>query len=93
MVDFSKISNGSIVRLKSDNDRDRVCIHYTHYKNHTGYYLFGGLWYDGDALTCEPYGKCIERLERGMFPDIEIVGHIKDCYENYKKNGRIGKDM
>lgn len=89
--DFSQISNGSIIRLKNDPVRDWVCIHYTkcdmsnrakhnkNSKNHTGYYLFSGLWYDGNPLTDKPYGKCIERLERGMFNNIEcIVGHISD---------------
>ncbi len=83
------ISNGDIVRFKQGNNwRDWVAIHYSncnmsarvrhnkHNKNHTGFYLFSGLWYEGDIMTSEPYGKCIERLEKGMFPNIEIIGNI-----------------
>lgn len=103
--DFTKITNGTIIRLKSDTNRDWVCIHYTNCnmanrlkhnhnnKNHTGFYLFGGLWYEieGSKLTDMAYGKCIERLERGMFNNIEIVGHIsnKKDYEQYLANERL----
>ena len=85
-----EIQNGDIIRLKSDNCRDWVAIHYSncnmrnrikhnkYNKNHTGFYLFSGLWYEGDVLTSEPYGKCIERLGRGMFPNIEVIGNIGD---------------
>ena len=99
---FSKISNGSIIRLKNDSNRDWVCIHYSkcdmdyrlkhnkNNKNHTGYYLFGGLWYDGDPLTDKPYGKCLERLERGMFNNIEsVVGHISVDFNEYRCSGRL----
>lgn len=42
-----------------------------------------GLWYEGSPLSDKPYGKCIERLERGMFNNIEsVVGHIS--YEKQK---------
>ena len=96
--DFSKIQNGTIVRLKSDTNRDWVCIHHSNCnmnnrlkhnknnKNHTGYYLFGGLWYEheGSKFTDKAYGKCIERLERGMFNNIEIVGFIGND-SDYKK--------
>ncbi len=84
--DLSKIDNGTIIRLKSDNNRDWICIHHSncdmknrlkHNKNnnnHTGYYLFGGLWYekDGSILTDKAYGKCIERLEDGSIFDSSL---------------------
>ena len=84
-----EIQNGDILKFKND-ERHWVAIHYTncdmsvrvkhnkHNKNHTGFYLFSGLWYEGDKTTSEPYGKCIERLERGMFPMIEIVGNVQN---------------
>lgn len=100
--DFSQITNGSIIRLKNDDNRDWVCIHYSecdmsyrlrhnkNNKNHTGFYLFGGLWYEGSPLTDKPYGKCIERLERGMFNNISsVVGHISKDLEEYKISGRL----
>ena len=100
--DFSEITNGSIIRLKNDNSRDWVCIHYTNCdmknrmkhnknnKNHTGFYLFGGLWYDGNPLTDKPYGKCIERLERGMSNNIDsIVGHISTNFKEYRESERL----
>jgi len=100
--DFSQIENGSIIRLKSDKNRDWVCIHHSkcdlswrkklkkNNKNQTGFYLFGGLWGEGDPLTSDPYGKCIEHLERGMSENIEgIVGHISTNYEEYRNFERI----
>ena len=100
--DFSQITNGSIIRLKNDDNRDWVCIHFSNCdmsyrlrhnknnKNHTGFYLFGGLWYEGSHLTDKPYGKCIERLERGMFNNIEsVVGHISKDLEEYRISGRL----
>lgn len=101
---FDLITNGSIIRLKNDNTRDWVCIHYTNcnmshrakfnknIKNHTGYYLFGGLWNEGNALTDKPYCKCIERLEKGMLNNIDsIVGHISNNsdYAKYKEFERL----
>ena len=98
---LSQIENGTIIRLKNYDGRDWVCIHYTkcnmhhrikhdkHNKNHTGFYLFGGLWKEGDALTDEPYCKCLERLERGMLNNVEIVGHIKKDYEKYLNDERM----
>lgn len=53
--------------------------------DHTGYYLFSGIWYEGDILTDKPYGKCIEQLRRGMFPNIEIVGNIIKDFEKFKE--------
>lgn len=91
-----EVLNGTIVRIKTQ-ERYWVCIHHTrcdmderprhnkHNKNHTGFYLFSGLWYDGDVLTDKPYGKCLERLERGMFPEIEIMGHISTDYEIFRE--------
>lgn len=100
--DFSEITNGSIIRLKNDETRDWVCIHHSkcntasrvrvrkNVKNQTGYYLFGGPWYEGDPLTDKPYGKCIEHLEKGMKNNIVgIVGHITTDYETYKESERI----
>ena len=84
---FNNISNGSIIRFKNTGV-EWICIHYTNCnmknrakhnkydKNHTGYYLFRGRWYEGNPLTDEPYGICAERLERGMFNNIEYIGHI-----------------
>jgi len=100
--DFFKITNGTIIRLNNDNTRDWVCIHHSNCdmehrekmrknnKNQTGFYLFGGLWYDGDPLTSKPYGKCIEHLEKGMANNIfGIVGHISKDFEVYKLMQRI----
>lgn len=93
-----EIKNGDIIRFKNDSlleGRDWVAIHYTncdmrkrrkhnkHNRNHTGYYLFSGLWYEGNILSDAPYGKCIERLEAGMFSNIKIVGNVSD---NVKHN-------
>ena len=102
--DFSQIQNGSIIRLESDTNRDWVCIHHSkcdlswrktlkkNNKNQTGFYLFGGLWSEGDPLTGDPYGKCIEHLERGMSENIEgVVGHISTDYEEYRNFERINK--
>lgn len=102
---FSKISNGSIIRLKHKKGvgRDWICIHYTkinkplwppyrkNIKNHSGYYLLGGPWYPGDLFTSDPYGKTWGMLEMGMLPDIEIVGHLsnKEDLEKYKLNEKV----
>lgn len=85
-----EIRHGDIIRFKKGkNWRYWVAIHHSkcdmshrirhnkHNKNHTGFYLFSGLWYEGDIMTSDPYGKCIERLERGMFGNIEIVGNME----------------
>lgn len=99
--ELPKIENGTIVRFKNDDTRDWVCIHHTkcdmsfrekcrkNVKDHTGFYLFGGLWGDGDPLTGDPYGKCKEQLKIGMFNALSIVGHISKDLEAYKTNGRI----
>lgn len=98
-----EIHNGDIIRLSSDNTRDWVAIYHTNcdmskrekfnknVKDHTGFYLFGGLWYEGDALTDKPYGKCIEQLRRGAWNNITIVGNIanKADFEKYKRDERI----
>ena len=100
-----EIKNGDIIRFKNDNVRDWVALHYTcgelrrrekfnkNVKDNTGYYLFGGLWYEGNALTDKPYGKCKGMLKRGTFADIEIVGNIsnRDYYLQYKKYEKILK--
>lgn len=100
---LSQIENGTIIRLKNSTGRDWVCIHYScltpeyrdwyrynkHIKNNTGFFLFGGLWNEGDALTNKPYCKHYGMLERGMFNNIEIVGHIKKDYEKYLKGERL----
>ena len=100
-----EVQNGDIIRFKNDNVRDWVALHYTcgelrrrekfnkNVKDNTGYYLFGGLWYEGNALTDKPYGKCMGILKRGMFADIEIVGNIsnRDDYLQYKKCEKILK--
>lgn len=55
-------------------------------KDHTGFYLFAGLWYDGDPLTSKPYGKCREHLKRGMAAQIEgIAGHISKDLQAFKQ--------
>ena len=98
-----EIRNGDIIRLSSDNTRDWVAIHYTrcdmrcreqyrkNVKDQTGFYLFGGLWYDGDPMTDRPYGKCAGHLRRGMFANIVVVGNIsnKTDLENYKRTERL----
>lgn len=97
-----EIRNGDIIRLSSDETRDWVAIHCTkcekHYqrfnrniKDNTGYYLFGGLWYSGNALTSEPYGKCAGMLKRGMFAHITIVGNISNSsdYHKYIANEKV----
>lgn len=45
-------------------------------KDHTGLYMFSGLWYEGNRLTDKPYGKCLEQLKVGMYPDILLVGNV-----------------
>lgn len=93
--DFSKVENGTIVSISG---RQWVCIHHSkcdmalrdkfrkNIKDHTGFYLFGGLWYEGDPLTDKPYGKCREQLKRGMLPEIEgIVGHISKDADAFKR--------
>lgn len=97
-----EIRNGDIIRLSSDETRDWVAIHYTkcekekqrfnrNIKDNTGYYLFGGLWYNGNALTSEPYGKCAGMLKRGMFAHITIVGNISNPtdYRRYIANEKV----
>lgn len=98
-----EIKNGDIVRLHSDDTRDWVAIYHTNcdmskrekfnknIKDHTGFYLFGGLWYDGDVLTDKPYGKCAGQLRRGAWNNITVVGNIanKEDLEKYKRNERI----
>ena len=93
----SVIKAGDIIRLDSDNVRDWVAIPYLakiarkKTFNHTGFLLCGGLWYDGDALTAKPYGKCYGELEVGHFNHATIVGNItnKEDYERYKKTERL----
>lgn len=104
IFDFSEVKNGDIIRLKNDPQRDWVCIHYSkcdmshrerhndNIPNHTGFYLFSGLWYEGDPQTGDPYGKCIEHLEVGMRDNIErIVGSVlnKVDLELFKDYGKI----
>lgn len=103
MVAVLEIKNGDIIRLSHDKLRDWVAIHHSrcysesiekynkNVKDNTGYYLFSGLWYEGDASTNKPYGKCIGQLKRGMFADISVVGSIynKDDYERYKRHERL----
>lgn len=96
-----EIHNGDIIRLKNDPTRDWVAISHKNcnmkynknIKDNTGYFLFGGLWYEdeGGYLTDKAYGKCIGGLTRGMFNNIEVVGNIsnKNDYQSYKKNERI----
>lgn len=100
-----EIKNGDIIRFKNDNTRDWVAIHHTMCKNsnllqsynknikdNTGFYLFGGLWYEGNPLTSNPYGKTLGHLKRGMFNNIvAIVGNIsnKDDYYKYLKFEKI----
>lgn len=104
-IEFSDIANGSIIRLKNDCNRDWVCIHHSncyprrnykfnkHNRNHTGYFLFGALWYrdNGRFDTNQVYGKTLGQLERGMFNNIELVGNIfnKSDRAKYLKNGRL----
>lgn len=59
--------------------------------NNTDYFLFGGLWYEGDALTSKPYGKFGGRLTKGMYPNIEVVGNIANPqdYKKYKEKEKI----
>lgn len=102
MVEF-EIHNGDIIRFKNDISRDWVAIHYSkcdsedisryrkHIKDNTGFYLFGGLWYDGDVNTSKPYGKSNGQLKRGMFSNILVVGNInnKEDYGKYIKDERL----
>lgn len=85
-----EINNGDIIQFKNENNsRYWVAIHHSKCNmdnaDHTGYYLFSGIWYEGDILTDKPYGKCIEQLRRGMFPNIEIVGNIIKDFEKFKE--------
>lgn len=105
VIDFSDITNGSIIRLKNDCNRDWVCVHRSncyprsnykfnkHNRNHTGYFLFGALWYrdNGQFNTNRPYGKTLGQLERGMFNNIELVGNIinKSDRVKYLIDGRL----
>lgn len=98
-----EIHNGDIIRFNNDTSRDWVAIHYSNcdaenitrfnknVKDNTGFYLFGGLWYDGGANTSKPYGKSNGQLKRGMFGNIIIVGNInnKQDYEKYIKDERL----
>lgn len=94
-----EIKNGDIIKFNNDNVRCWVAIHISkldkfmfkinkNVKDNTEFYLFGGLWYEGDCLTGEPYGKCVGNLRRGMFNNISIVGNIanKEDYLKYKTN-------
>lgn len=94
-----EINNGDIIKFNNDNTRCWVAIHINNLdkkffrinkniKDNTEFYLFGGLWYEGDCLTNIPYGKCIGILKRGMFNNISIVGNItnKTDYLKYKTN-------
>lgn len=91
----SVIKAGDIIRLDKNNVRDWVAIPVKQPKKHkpncTGFVLYGGLWYDGDALTAKTYGKCYGELEVGHFNHATIVGNItnKDDFERYKKTGRL----
>lgn len=93
-----EINNGDIIQFKNENNsRYWVAIHHSkcnmdnrekfrrNIADHTGYYLFSGIWYEGDILTDKPYGKCIEQLRKGMFPNIEIVGNIIKDFEKFKE--------
>ena len=91
-----EIKAGDIIRLDSDNVRDWVAIPVRqqpnkHKSNCTGFVLYGGFWYDGDALTAKPYGKCYGELEVGHFNHATIVGNItnKKYFEQYKKTERL----
>lgn len=91
-----QINNGDIIKLKNDDNRYWVAIYHTNCNmdnrvkfrkniaDNTGYYLFSGIWYEGDILTDKPYGKCIEQLKKGMFPNISIVGNISNDLEKFK---------
>lgn len=99
-----EIKNGDIIRLRNDNYRDLVAIHWTKcdnkwnyrprkgVKDDTGFILVGEIVHEtGDALTSIPYEYCIGKLTRGMFNNIEIVGNMsnKEDYFKYKHSERI----
>lgn len=106
MTSVKEITNGDIIRLSHDNDRDWVAIHHSrcsdkhsyktrkHVKDDTGFYLFSGLWYEGDVTTDAPYGKCAGKLTRGMFAHISVVGNIqnKNDYKKYKEGNGFFKN-
>lgn len=97
------LHNGEIIRINSDGVRDWVVISedrikssdITHGKkgsaNYTRFHLFGGLWYEGDPTTDEPYGKYGGPITKGMLGEISIVGNIncQQDYEDYIKGERL----
>ena len=86
---------GDIIHLDSDNARDWVAIRIQtkrkHSKNYTGFGLYSGLWYEGNVLTNDPYGKYAGELTVGHFNHATIVGNItnKGDFERYKKTERL----
>lgn len=87
---------------RNKNERDWVLIHISyinsnsciekyrkHIKNHTGYYMMGGPWYEGNLLTNEPYGKTNGQLHRGELNQYIKVGDISKDYIKYKKDERL----
>lgn len=94
-----EIHNGDIIRFNNDRVRDWIAIESVRChnkelkkkKDKRCFYLFGGLWYDGDATTDKPYGKCAGMLESGMLNNITIVGNInnKEDYDKYLKKERL----
>lgn len=99
-----EIHNGDIIKFNNDNCRYWIAIDKNkcndkfiyktnkNIKDDTGFYLFGGLWYEGDPLTNAPYGKCKGKLKRGMFNNISIIGNIinNDDYIKYINSEKYG---
>lgn len=97
------LHNGEIIRINSDGVRDWVVISEDRIKssdiahgkkgstNYTCFHLFGGLWYDGDPTTDEPYGKYAGILDDSMIHEVTVVGNIenKEDYEKYKETERL----
>jgi hypothetical protein len=83
------IKHGDIIEFKNSGEQ-WICLHHStidmsemeryrpNVKDHTGFYLFRGLWYEGNLLTDKPYGKCRGQLRVGNFPDIKVVGNLAE---------------
>lgn len=86
------ITNGDVIRFKNQRGRNAyVAISWgnvrkkrirvrmrKHIKDYTGFMLFSGLWYGGDPLTSEPYGKGGFHLKMGHFGSFDVIGNITE---------------
>lgn len=99
----SILHTGLVIRFKNDSVRDWILIHQSDCSelsipfsksgsnNYLPYMILGGLWYEGNPLTSNPYGKIAGQLTMGALNNIIIVGdiNIKSDLELYKSTQHV----